>query len=370
MLAAHEQTSDLIFSPNRLPQIEVHGQLHDLQVQGMPPMSADDTRRIGSSLIGSNKQAISTLREKGSCDVSYGLPGIARFRVHVFIQRGSCAVVMRVIPTATPDFEVLGLPAALEEVAALRDGIVLVTGAQGAGKSSTLAALLDLINRVRRCHVISIEDPIEFLDPHKEATIHQRELYSDTPSFAIGLRAALRQSPKVILVGEMRDRETMEMVFEAAETGHLVLSSLTSIDAEQTVARIVSAFAPAERPSIRARLAKTFRFVVSQRLLPRKDGHGRALAVELLQRHPGISEVIQSDDGAGPSILQAMKRCNPEMQHFDGEIEKLVRAGVIEHDAAMTFATDQEALRIRLSDFFSSAQKNLSGKLSSAAVSS
>src|SRR5437773_2625221 len=190
------------------------------------------------------------LREQGSCDISFGLPGVARFRVNVFIQRGSCAVVMRVIPTTLPSFASLGLPPQLGEIANLRDGIVLVTGARGSGKSSTLATLLDKINEQQTCHIITIEDPIEFLHNHKSATIHQRELHSDTPSFALALCAALRQAPKVILVGELRDRETMEMVLEAAETGHLILSTLNSVDIANTVERIVSAFSTAEQSSI------------------------------------------------------------------------------------------------------------------------
>ena len=233
MLRATEKVSDLIFSPGRPPQVEVYGQLMAVQGPGLRVLSADDTRRIASDLIGDNKQAINMLREQGSCDISFGLPGLARFRVNVFIQRGSCAVVMRVIPTAIPEFSALGLPPQLGEIAGLRDGIVLVTGARGSGKSSTLAALLDRINEKQTCHIITIEDPIEFLHNHKQSTIHQRELHSDTPNFALALRAALRQAPKVILVGELRDRETMEMVLEAAETGHLVLSSLNAPNAVQ-----------------------------------------------------------------------------------------------------------------------------------------
>ena len=208
----------------------------------MRALTADDTRRIASDLIGGNKQAINILREQGSCDISFGLPGLARFRVNIFIQRGSCAVVMRVIPTTIPEFSAMGLPPQLREIADLRDGIVLVTGARGAGKSSTLAALLDRINEKQTCHIITIEDPIEFLHNHKKATIHQRELHSDTPNFAVALRAALRQAPKVILLGEMRDRDTMEVAMEAAETGHLVLSTLHTIDAAKTVERIIGVF--------------------------------------------------------------------------------------------------------------------------------
>src|SRR5579863_2595720 len=226
ILRANSQVSDLIFSPGRPPQVEIHGQWIAIQGSAIRTLTADDTRRIASELIGENKQAIGLLREQGFCDVSYGLPGVARFRVNVFIQRGSCAVVMRVIATSIPAMSFLGLPPQLKKVAHLREGIVLVTGPRGSGKSSTLAALLDGINREQVCHIITIEDPIEFLHNHKRATVHQRELHSDTPSAAMALRAALRQAPDVILVGEMRDRETMEMVLEAAESGHLVLTSL------------------------------------------------------------------------------------------------------------------------------------------------
>jgi len=222
MLRAAEKISDLIFSPGRPPQVQVYGQMIPVQVPGLTFLTADDTRHIAADLIGDNKQAITTLREHGACDISFGLPGLARFRVNIFIQRGSCAVVMRVIPTVIPDFAALRLPQQLADVTKLRDGVVLVTGAAGTGKSSTLAVLLDAINREKYYHIITIEDPIEFLHNHKSSTIHQRELHSDTPSFAHALRSAMRQAPKVILVGEMRDRETIEIVLEAAETGHLV----------------------------------------------------------------------------------------------------------------------------------------------------
>ena len=255
MLRAADKISDLIFSPGRPPQVQVYGQLIPVQVPGLTQLTADDTRHIAVDLIGDNKQAITGLREHGACDISYGLPGMARFRVNVFIQRGSCAVVMRVIPTAIPDFASLRLPPQLAEVAKLRDGIVLVTGPAGSGKSSTLAVLLDCINREKYYHIITIEDPIEFLHSHKCSTIHQRELHSDTPSFAHALRSALRQAPKVILVGEMRDRETIEIVLEAAETGHLVFSSLNTMDAAKTVERIVGSFTAPEQQLARQRFA-------------------------------------------------------------------------------------------------------------------
>jgi twitching motility protein PilT len=346
MLRATDQVSDLIFSPGRPPQVEVYGQLIPVQAPGLQTLNADDTRRIASDLIGNNKQAITTLREQGSCDISFGLPGLARFRVNVFIQRGSCAVVMRVIPTSIPDFASLGLPRQLLEIANLRDGIVLVTGPRGSGKSSTLAALLDCINQRQTCHIITIEDPIEFLHNHKRATIHQRELHSDTPSFALALRAALRQAPKVILLGEMRDRETMEMVLEAAETGHLVLSSLNTLDAAKTVERIVSAFDATERGSIRSRLAKTVRYIVSQRLIPRADGNGCVAVIEILKSGPRTGQYIEHDDHPGQLLHEAIKNGAAEgMQYFDGEIVKLVQAGVVDTETALAYATDAQALR-------------------------
>jgi twitching motility protein PilT len=345
MLRATDQVSDLIFSPGRPPQGEVHGQLIPVQAPGLRPLSADDTRRIASDLIGDNKQAITRLREQGSCDVSFGLSGLARFRVNVFIQRGSCAVVMRVIPTVIPDFSSLGLPPQLGEVASLPDGIVLVTGPRGSGKSSTLAALVDRINQQRTCHIITIEDPIEFLHNHQRATVHQRELHSDAPSLALALRAALRQAPKVILVGEMRDRETMELVLEAAETGHLLLSSLNTVDAAKTVERIANTFAVAEQPSIRGRLAKTLRYVISQRLIPRRDG-SRVAALEVFKANPRTRQYLECDDRSGQNLLEAMKDgASDGMQHFDGEIEKLVRAGIVDLETALAYATDASQLR-------------------------
>jgi twitching motility protein PilT len=345
MLRAAEKISDLIFSPGRPPQVQVYGQLIPVQVPGLSNLTADDTRHIAADLIGDNKQAVANLREHGSCDISYGLSGVARFRVNIFIQRGSCAVVMRVISTAIPDLASLGLPAHLADVAKLRDGIVLVTGPAGSGKSSTLAVLLDCINREKYYHIITIEDPIEFLHNHKCSTIHQRELHSDTPSFAHALRSALRQAPKVILVGEMRDRETIEIVLEAAETGHLVLSSLNTMDAPKTVERIVSSFLPDEQQKIRERFAKTFRYIVCQRLLPKPDRSGRIPVAEILKANPRTRECIERGEREGKTLLDAMKACATEgMQHFDGEIAELVRDRVIDLETGLSFASNPAIL--------------------------
>ncbi len=345
MLKAAEKISDLIFSPGRPPQVQVYGQMIPVQAPGLTFLTADDTRHIAADLIGDNKQAITTLREHGACDISYGLPGLARFRVNIFIQRGSCAVVMRVIPTNIPDFDSLRLPGQLSEVTKLRDGIVLVTGPAGSGKSSTLAVLLDSINREKYYHIITIEDPIEFLHNHKCSTIHQRELHSDTPSFAHALRSAMRQAPKVILVGEMRDRETIEIVLEAAETGHLVFSSLNTMDASKTVERIVSSFSPAEQQSVRERFAKSFRYIICQRLLPKADRSGRVAAFEILKANPRTRECIEKGEHEDDTLLDAMKTASAEgMQYFDGEIAELVHDRVVDLEVGLSFASNPAVL--------------------------
>jgi twitching motility protein PilT len=345
MLAAADRISDLVFSPGRPPQVQVQGHLIPVQVKGLVTLTTDDTRHMAADLIGDNKQAVASLREHGSCDISYGLAGVARFRVNIFIQRGSCAVVMRVIPTAIPDFASLRLPSHLADVASLRDGIVLVTGPGGSGKSSTLAVLLDCINREKNYHIITIEDPIEFLHNHKCSTIHQRELHSDTPSFAHALRSALRQAPKVILVGEMRDRQTIESVLEAAETGHLVLSSLNTMDAPKTVERIVSSFSPGEQQSVRERFAKSFRYIIGQRLLPKTDRSGRVPVTEILKANARTRECIEKGERDGKTLLDAMKAGASEgMQHLDSEIAQLVRERVIDLETGLFYASNPTVL--------------------------
>ena len=345
MLRASDKVSDLIFSPGRPPQVEIYGQLTEVKIPGSGTLSADDTRRIAADLIGNNKQAINTLREQGSCDVSYGLPGMARFRVNVFIQRGSCAIVMRVIPTVIPTFSSLRLPAQLEEAANIRNGIILVTGGTGSGKSSTLAALIDRINAEHCYHVLTVEDPIEFLHKHKKSTVHQRELHSDAPNFTLALRAALRQAPRVIMVGEIRDRETLDILLEAAENGHLVLSSMNTVDSSKTVDRIVTSFPAGEQQSVRERLAKTFRYIISQRLMPRRDGGDRVAVVEILKSNSRTRDCIEQGERPGRTLLDAIKASESEgMQHFDGEIAKLVRSGLMDLETGLSFASNATVL--------------------------
>ena len=369
MLKASPHVSDLIFSPGRAPQIEVSGQLMELKYKGLECLSSQDTLCIANDIMGKNETPIRKLEQDGSADLSYGVSGVARFRVNIFKQRGSCAIVMRVVPDKIPGFQDLNLPEALKEVVDLRNGIVLVTGPTGSGKSSTLAAILDKMNEDKAYHILTIEDPIEFLHRHKKATIHQRELHSDTPTFALALRAALRQAPKVILVGEMRDRETIEIALEASETGHLVMSTLHTIDASKTVERIVGVFPLADQQAIRTRLSKAFRFIVSQRLLPKADGKGRIAAIEILKSTMRTREYVEKGESEGKSLLDAMRDGSTEgMQHFDGEIEKLIRAGIVEFDTGLSYSTNTGNLRLEMADFLEERQNNAAANQASGAA--
>src|SRR5437763_1168827 len=352
MLARSDKVSDLIFSPGRPPQIELVSKLQPVQVPGIDKLTPAQTLAIAKIIIGDNAKATEHLDTLGSIDVSFSLPGINRFRVNIFRQRGTYAIVMRVIPPRPPRFEDFGLPKQLREIVEMKTGIVLVTGPTGSGKSSTLAAIIDLINETKYYHIVTIEDPIEFLHGHKNSTIHQRELHSDTPNFALALRAALRQAPKVILVGEMRDRETMEVALEAAETGHLVLSTLHTIDAAKTVERIIGVFPKNEEKIIRTRLAQSFRYILSQRLLPRADGNGRIAAIEILKATSRTREYIERGESEGKSLIDAMEQGATEgMQTFDSQLEAMIRSGVVTKDDAIAYATNTGNLLLRLGEF-------------------
>jgi len=352
MLKTNTQVSDLIFSPGRAPQVEVSGQLVQLMFKGLECLTSQDTNYIANEIMGKNETSVQKLEKEGSADLSYGVTGVARFRVNIFKQRGSCAIVMRVVPDKIPGFDELHLPSTLKEIVHLRNGVVLVTGPTGSGKSSTLAAILDKMNEEKAYHILTIEDPIEFLHRHKKATVHQRELHSDTPTFALALRAALRQAPKVILVGEMRDRETIEIALEASETGHLVMSTLHTIDAAKTVERIVGVFPMTDQHAIRSRLSKAFRFIVSQRLLPKKDGKGRIAAVEILKSTMRTREYVEKGESEGKSLLDAMRDGSTEgMQHFDGEIDKLIREGIVDFETGISYSSNAGNLRLEMADY-------------------
>jgi twitching motility protein PilT len=359
MLDSGKGISDLIFSPGRPPQVERHGELTPVAIPELPLLQAEHTARVARDLIGGNEQAMRTLKDQGACDLSYSVPERARFRVNVFRQRGTYAAVMRVIASKIPTLAELNLPPSLAEIADLKNGIVLVTGPTGSGKSSTLAAIIDRINETRAEHIITIEDPVEFLHAHKKATVHQRELHSDTPTFALALRAALRQAPKVILVGEMRDRETIEIALTAAETGHLVFSTLHTIDASKTVERIIGTFEAGDQQAIRTRLAACFRCFICQRLIPRKSG-GRIAVLEVLKSTMRTRDYLERGDADGKTLLDAMRDGELDgMQHFDGEIERLVREGVISFTTAMLHATNPGNLRVQLADVDPDAEESL-----------
>ena len=350
MLDVGTGISDLIFSPGRPPQVERYGELVEVKIDGLPTLKNEDTAAIASDLIRSNEVVLRTLKESGSTDLSYVVPERCRFRVNIFRQRGTFAIVMRVIAARIPSIAELGLPPAIADCAKLKNGIVLVTGPTGSGKSSTLAAIIDLINESRAEHILTIEDPIEFLHSHKKGTVHQRELHADTPTFALALRAALRQAPKVILVGEMRDRETIEIALTAAETGHLVFSTLHTIDASKTVERIVGTFEVSDQQAVRGRLAASFRYFISQRLIPKKEG-GRMAIIEMLKATMRTREYIENGEKEGKSLLDAMRDGSLDgMQYFDGELEKLVRAGTISVSTALLYATNSGNLKVALAD--------------------
>src|SRR6267143_5243437 len=351
MLKTSDKVSDLIFSPGRPPQVELASKLQGVVVPGLEKLTPAHTAGIAKLIVGNNEGAAESIEKSGSADLSFSVPGEARFRVNIFKQRGTHAIVMRVIPTKPPTFDDFDLPPQLKEIVDIKNGIVLVTGPTGSGKSSTLAAIIDLINDTQYYHIVTIEDPIEFLHTHTNSTIHQRELHSDTPSFAIALRAALRQAPKVILVGEMRDKETIEVALEAAETGHLVLSTLHTIDASKTVDRIIGVFPLADQNTIRNRLAKAFRYIISQRLIPRHDGKGRVAVIEILKSTLRTREYVEKGESDGKTLLDAMRVGEQDgMQHFDGNIERLIREGVIEMDTGLAYATNPGNLLLEMSD--------------------
>jgi twitching motility protein PilT len=355
MLLVSDKISDLNFSVGQLPQVEINGKLTPVQPLGLQKLSPYQTEIIAMTLLQENSDAAERLVQTGTADLSYSLPSRARFRVNIFQQRGVYSIVMRVIPTDIPTLQSLSLPEQLAEIAELRNGLVLITGPTGSGKSSTLAAIIDVINELKHYHVVTIEDPIEYLHAHKNSTINQREVGHDTKDFPSALRAALRQAPKVILIGEMRDYETTEIALEAAETGHLVLSTLHTIDASKTVDRIIGLYPKNEEPVIRTRLAQTFRYIVSQRLIPRADLRGRIAAVEILRSTPRTREYVENGEMEGKSLLDAMRDGKLDgMQDFDSEIKDLVERKVITIEDGLGFATNQNNLLLSLKGLTSS----------------
>jgi len=350
MLKMSERVSDLNFSMGRQPQVEIDGQLAPVNFPGLPRLTPYQTEMIAMHMLRGDREATRTLVQSGSVDVSYSIPGKTRFRVNIFSQRGTYAIVLRVIPEGIPSLEQLNMPKELYNIPKLKNGIVLVTGPTGSGKSTTLAALINQINHDYAYHILTIEDPVEYMHRHVKSTVNQREVGSDTKTFALALRAALRQAPKVILIGEMRDVETIEIAMEAAETGHLVLSTLHTIDAAKTVDRIVGVFPKDQEPQVRTRFSQSFRYVLSQRLLP-KQGGGRVAALEILKSTMRTRDYVMKGESEGRSLTDAMHDGLVDgMQTFDDEIEKLWNDGIISKETALANASNPTNLALRLTD--------------------
>jgi twitching motility protein PilT len=350
MLKMSDRVSDLNFSVGRQPQVEVDGQLVPVNFPGLPRLTPYQTEMIAMHMLRGDRELTRTLLTNGSVDLSYSIPQKTRFRVNIFAQRGTYAIVLRVIPEGIPTLESLHLPAELANICKLKNGIVLVTGPTGSGKSTTLAAIINKINNDYAYHIITIEDPVEYMHRHIKSTVNQRELGADTKSFSLALRAALRQAPKVILIGEMRDVETIEIAMEAAETGHLVLSTLHTIDAAKTVDRIIGVFPKDQEPQVRTRFAQSFRYVVSQRLLP-KNGGGRMAVMEILKSTMRTRDYVLKGESEGRSLTDAMHDGSVDgMQTFDDQLEKFWNAGVITREIALAYATNPTNLALRLMD--------------------
>jgi len=345
VLDLHPGVADIIITTGKPIQAEVDGELKDaVTTPDLGRLSALITKAMALALMGENARLQKALAAKGSCDLSYALPGRGRFRVNIFSQRGSLALVLRRLPSRIPTMDELGLPQAFQEMAKEKNGLILVTGGTGSGKSNSLAALIDSINETRAGHIVTLEDPVEFTHPHKKGTVNQRELGIDFDTFASGLRAAFRQGPKVILVGEIRDPETMEIALQAAGTGHLVLSTLHTTDAGSTINRILGLFSPQEERLIRMRLAECLRFVVSQRLLP-KVGGGRIAAFEVLKNTLRVKELVLQGESAERSFYGVLESsATYGMRTFDQHFLALFEAGVITEETALLSATDRARL--------------------------
>jgi len=343
MLKTAERVSDLNFSVGRPPQVEVDGQLVGVNFPGLSRLTPFQTEIIALHMLRGDRELTRTLLQNGSADLSYSIPGKTRFRVNIFSQRGTYAIVLRVIPEGIPTLEKLGMPAELHNVAKLKNGIVLVTGPTGSGKSTTLAAIIDLINETRSLHVITIEDPIEFVHPNKKCLIHQREIGTHAKSFAEALKAAGREDPDLILVGEMRDLDTISMALSAAERGTLVFGTLHTNNAAKTMDRIISVFPAPEQEGIRTVLGETIRAVVAQQLLPQLGG-GRVAALEILFSSPAIGNMIR--EGKTPQITSAIQTGMREgMIDMDSSIRKLYDAKRISARAAYDKAIDKEQFK-------------------------
>jgi len=345
MLESYERISDLNFTVGKPLQVETAGQLVPISVRPeIKELTPFQTEIAALNLIQGNKRLLDDLAIHGSCDLSHALGTKARFRVNIFTQQGHLSIAMRKMEGAIPTIQSLNLPQTFNKMTREINGFILVTGATGTGKSTTLAALCDKINKEKMVHVVTLEDPIEFVHPHRNCTFNQRELGNDFDTFANGLRAALRQAPKVILVGEMRDRETMEIGLAAAETGHLVMSTLHTVDAGQTINRILGFFEQEEQPQIRNRLTDTIRYIVCQRLLP-KEGGDRVAAFEIMANNLRVRDLIingETEDRTYYDVIEDGSALG--MQTFDQHILELYEQGLISEETAKIYGSRKSAI--------------------------
>jgi twitching motility protein PilT len=345
MLASQPEVSDLLFTSGRPPQVEAFGELKSVELD--PPiekLTPYQIESIAQNIIGDNLWLIEDLLRHGSCDASYALGDKARFRVNIFAQRGNYSIVCRQLNASIPTLEKLKFPEIFKQIPKEKTGLVLVTGATGFGKSTTLAAILNEINESKSIHIVTLEDPVEFVHPHKRATFNQRELGIDFDSYANGLRAALRQAPKVILVGEMRDRETVKIALSAAETGHLVMSTLHTVNAGETVNRILGMFESEEQEQMRIRLSDTLRWVVSQRLSP-KIGGGRLALLEIMGTNLRTQEAIRLGETEGKSFYEIIEASYPfGWRNFDQACLEAFEHGLITEENALVYCTKRSVV--------------------------
>jgi len=352
MLASQPEVSDLLFTCERPPQVEAYGELMPVTLPApIEKLTPFQIETIAMNIIGDNLWQIEDLLRHGSCDASYALRDQARFRVNVFSQRGNYSVVCRQLNTKIPTLEQLKLSETLRLIPREKTGLVLVTGATGSGKSTTLAAILSEINHSKAVHIVTLEDPVEFLHPHVKATFNQREMGIDFDSYANGLRAALRQAPKVILVGEMRDRDTVKIALSAAETGHLVLSTLHTINAGETINRILGMFDPEEQEQLRMRLSDSLRWVVSQRLCPRISG-GRHPLIEIMGSNLRTQEAIRLGESEGKTFYEIIEASATfGWRHFDQACLEAYEQGLITEDNAMVYCTKRSVVSRGIDNF-------------------
>ena len=346
MLHKHARVSDLNITVGKTLQVESDGMLVPVDVS--PPITSltpFQTEVFALNLIGGNRRLLRDLVTKGSCDLSYSLDDKHRFRVNIFSQKGYYATVLRKLETEIPSIQGYNFPNAFHKMAREINGLVLFTGATGTGKTTSMAAILNKINEERPVHIITLEDPIEYIHPHKKATFNQREMGDDFDTFANGLRAALRQAPKVILVGEIRDRETLEIALTASETGHLVFSTLHTIDTGQTINRILGMFEQDEQPQIRHRLADTIRWIVSQRLPPKIKG-GRIAALEILCTSLRVRDLILNGETEEKTFYNVVRQGSArEMRTFDQHLLELYETGLITENSAIGYASHRSEIK-------------------------